>query len=61
MNTRQRARRTSSSTIAIGTASLFLAVAAVVSFLADDRVAIGSGWTLRGALIPAAEASAASR
>ena len=54
-------RRTSSSTVAIATATAFLVVAASASFLADDRIAVGSGWTLRGALIPAAEASAPSR
>lgn len=49
-------RRTASSTFALGAATLFLVVAAAVSFLADDGGLVGRGWSLRGTLIPGAEA-----
>ena len=49
-------RRTPSSTVALGAATLFLAVAAMVSFLADDGASVGRGWSLRGTLLPGAEA-----
>ena len=57
---REAGHRTSSTTVAIGTATLFLALAGLASFLADDRNALGGAWRLRGALIPTAEAGAAA-
>ena len=48
--------RTASSTLAFGAATLFLAVAALVSFISDDPGAIGHAWSLRGTLVPSAKA-----
>ncbi len=49
-------RRTASSTLAIGAAALFLSLAALVSFVSDDSVALGHAWSLRGTLVPSARA-----
>ena len=49
-------RRTASSSVAIGTATIFLALAALVSFLSDDPTLLGHAWSLRGTLVPSAKA-----
>ncbi len=54
MSTRDAlSRKTPSSTVALGTATLFVAIMAFVGLLVDDRIAIGNaGWSLRGTLAP---------
>ena len=54
-------RRTASSTVAIGTASIFLALAALVGALSDDAGALGHRWSLRGALLTSAKTPRSAR
>ncbi len=49
-------RRTASSTVAIGTAAIFVALAALISSLSDDPAVLGKAWSLRGTLVPSAKA-----
>ena len=53
---KKKKNRTPSSSVAIGTAMLFLAVATLVSFLSDDPTLLGHTWSLRGTLVPSARA-----
>jgi hypothetical protein len=49
-------RRTQSSSLAIGTTAIFLTLAGLVSFLADDGGVLDRAWSLRGTLVPSAQA-----
>ena len=50
-------KTTRSSTVAVGAAAVFVAAAAVLGLLGDDRPDLGAGWHLRGGFTPDAPAA----